>query len=452
MTGWLRNRAVAPWLGLLIAATMAGQGVVAGARIADTRDSGGRGRPVDFTPTGEPVPSDEARARLCGAEEPPSPGPQPTAGGLPEPLQPVADAVRELRGLEFTDPVNPEPLTREEIQRRVRSSIEVAFPRDRMLRRTLAWRAMGVIPPNANLAREIPAFSTGTIIGYYDTISKELVYVGTEDPSPYERVTLAHELTHALDDQHFELSRLDVLDAACADDALIATVAAAEGSARLIETLYTTHFLTQEEYEQFLDESFSGGGPPAVSPFLSDLILIPYEIGERFIAAKHQGGGFEAVNEALRLLPASTEQVMHPDRFPGDEPTDVDAPDVSIALEGAWEEIDVYDVGEAWLYLALSLRLGNAVACDRCLDAVGGWDGGEYRAWRNGDQVAVLMDTVWDTPKDAADFLKAMRDYLGKTASGSRARGFRRGTRVVVMWAETADQLDRMAATIPDSL
>jgi hypothetical protein len=43
-----------------------------------------------------------------------------------------------------------------------------------------------------------------------------------------------------------------------------------------------------------------------------------------------------------------------------------------------------------------------------------------------------------------------MRDYLGKTASGSRARAFREGTRVVIMWAETADQLDRMRAAIPD--
>ncbi|MEX2458188.1 MAG: hypothetical protein WD770_04315, partial [Actinomycetota bacterium] len=150
-----------------------------------------------------------------------------------------------------------------------------------------------------------------------------------------------------------------------------------------------------------------------------------------------------------RLLPTSTEQVMHPDRFPGDEPTDVDAPDVSIALEGAWEEIDVYDAGEAWLYLALSLRLGTpGQPCARCLDAVAGWDGGEYRAWQSGDRTAILMDTAWDTPKDAADFLKAMREYLGKTASGSVARGFRQGTRVVVLWAETAEQLDLMASAL----
>ena len=66
------------------------------------------------------------------------------------------------------------------------------------------------------------------VVGYYDTLSKQLVFLGSSDPSPGERVTLAHELTHALEDQHFDLSRIDRMLAACDDEAFQAALAVVE--------------------------------------------------------------------------------------------------------------------------------------------------------------------------------------------------------------------------------
>ncbi len=95
-------------------------------------------------------------------------------------------------------------------------------------------------------------------------------------------------------------------------------------------------------------------------------------------------------------------------------------------------------IGESWLALALGLRLGGSEANA----AAAGWDGGTYRAWSNGDDVAVLLATVWDTEADAEEFAAAMEDWIdagGEVASVSTARGEE-------IWALFATDAEALAA------
>jgi hypothetical protein len=446
MRALLSDRARAlPLVAGLLMATIVGQGVAVGARIAADDGDGprGGGHRTPGVLTGG-ISSDRARDDLCtqpSGAQPPSPKPGPNE--LPAPQREVADNVEELRGLAFEQPVRPEGVSQEEIGTRIQRSIRFSFPDERMRRRTQAWRAIGVIGPDADLAKQIREYSQGAIVGFYDTASKELVYAGSADPSPYERVTLAHELTHALDDQHFDLSRLDGLDASCADDALLAGIAIAEGSARFVEHLYISQKLTTEEYRQYQAESFAGGGtPPQLSPFFLNLLVFPYPYGEQYVQLIENSNGPDALNAAMRRLPPSTEQILHPERSK-DAPQDVDVPDYATALGAGWTDLDVYDVGEAWLRLALMLRTDELQAAG----AGQGWDGGEYRAWTNeAGRTAVAMRTVWDTPQDAAEFARVFKDWLGHTATGEVSKLARRGSTVTVFWAPTAAMVNAMAA------
>jgi hypothetical protein len=114
------------------------------------------------------------------------------------------------------------------------------------------------------------------------------------------------------------------------------------------------------------------------------------------------------VDEAFRDLPASTEQIIHPERYPNDAPTPVDVPDLSAALGEEWEDLDVMGIGEAWLQVALGLRLDGSDAGS----ATAGWDGGTYRAWYDGSATAVVLSTAWDSPNDAREFAAAMADWI----------------------------------------
>ena len=115
----------------------------------------------------------------------------------------------------------------------------------------------------------------------------------------------------------------------------------------------------------------------------------------RSSTALAERGGVEAIDGALRRFPVSTEQILHPERYPSDRPTPVDIGDLSKTLGPGWGDLDVMDVGEEWLRAMLALHLGEGEPDP----AVAGWDGGVYRAWTDGTDAAVLLSTVWDTSR-----------------------------------------------------
>ena len=135
----------------------------------------------------------------------------PAAGTLPPELAQIADQVETARGHTFTTPPKAEGITDQEMDRRLEESFRAYYPKDLYDRRTFAWRTIGVIPPDADLHEAYRTFLTGEVVGFYDPETGELVYLGSGDLGFTERLTLAHELTHALDDQTFDLTRLDAL-------------------------------------------------------------------------------------------------------------------------------------------------------------------------------------------------------------------------------------------------
>src|SRR5438552_1985404 len=108
--------------------------------------------------------------------------------------------------------------------------------------------------------------------------------------------------------------------------------------------------------------------------------------------------------------PTSTEQILHPVRYPGDVPVRVTIPNLAADFGSRWKLVDQMDVGEGFLRLLLGLRLRSNLADT----AAAGWGGGEYRAWSDGVREAVLMETVWDSGSDADQFAAAMRAWLAE--------------------------------------
>jgi hypothetical protein len=349
----------------------------------------------------------------------------------------VADQVEEVRGLEFVDPVSPEPVSQDQIGDLLEGALDRSFPKKMMDRRTRAWATIGAIPDGANLHEATRDYAGSQIIGFYDTESHQLVFSGSDRPSPYERVTLSHELTHALDDQHFDLHRLDVLDQSCREEELAAFVALTEGSAVVFSSRWLLRNLGPEELVEFQKEASSYPPPPAsVPPFLQSLLISPYLQGQAFVESLLTRGGLGAVDRAFRDPPDSTEQVLHPDRYPEDEPQEVDVADLSEDLGDGWTDLDVYQVGELWLRLLLELRLDQSSA----KEAATGWDGGEYRAWAQGERVAVLLETVWDDENQAGEFARGLRSWLGDAT----AQVTQRGTTVTVLFGSDAAALQAL--------
>lgn len=406
----------------LLAAALA-LGLLAAACTSDdepTSEPDGAASPSAVVPTSPEVvapPEDgpgsalAALDRLCTLPKPSTDGggDVPAEGPTPPTIARVMEQVEEIRGFGFAHRVVAEPVTQQEIADGYEDYLDTAIPADFYERRSLAWQTIGVIPQGTSIRDELFEYGSTQVIGYYDTTSEELVFIGEQDPSPLERITLAHELTHAIDDQRFGLERIDALGADCREEELQAALALVEGNATFFMLRWAQRFLTVEEQLAVGTEAAQQPPPPSdIPPFISAVQEWPYLDGMAFVTRLEQQGGVDAVDAAFSALPVSTEQILHPERYPNDVPVPVDVPDVADALGPGWKDLDVQGVGEAWLDLALRLRLDESAAAD----AAAGWDGGIYRAWSRGDAVAVVLATAWDSTDDAEAFASAMQRWL----------------------------------------
>ena len=230
--------------------------------------------------------------------------------------------VEQIRGFDYATGVVAEPVTQDEIARDVVAYADVQYPAGQFSRRSLAWDTIGVIPDGTSLRAAYESYGSSQVIGYYDTVTGVLKFIGTASPSPLERITLAHELTHAIDDQRFGLERLDALGARCRDEDAAAALAVVEGNATFFMLRWARTYLSAEEQVQVGVEAAAQDPPTADIPeFVVRLQAWPYDQGLRFISALEASGGLDAVDGAFEDLPTSTEQIIHPERYPNDAPT-----------------------------------------------------------------------------------------------------------------------------------
>src|SRR5439155_20125553 len=121
---------------------------------------------------------------------------------------------------------------------------------------------IGVIPAGTDLRQAVIDYGTSQIIGFYDTETHRLVFQGGTSPTPYQRFTLAHELTHALQDQNFDLSRLDKLSAACQDERAEAMLSLTEVDAVETQIRWAGQDLASDEVNELQHEASRVPLPP----------------------------------------------------------------------------------------------------------------------------------------------------------------------------------------------
>ena len=222
-------------------------------------------------------------------------------GPTPPAIATVEEQVETVRGLKYTSHVAVTPLTQEQIDRRLTKNFDKTYPVDFYARRSEAWATIGVIPAGASIRDALLAFQTGQVVGFYNPANGQLVYIGDTDLSQTERFILAHELTHALDDQHFGLKRLDSVGARCDDEAFMAGLGAIEGSAQYFATQVLMRFPS--------DAPVGGGGDDgsldAVPPFITAAAAVAVHGRDGVHPAsrrrgRHDGGG-RGVDHVPRL-------------------------------------------------------------------------------------------------------------------------------------------------------
>jgi len=258
-----------------------------------------------------------------------------------------------------------------------------------------------------------------SVLGFYDQNSKQLVIVTNRaQMGVRDRVTYAHEFTHSLQDQHYDLTAL-FARAEGNSDYQMAIKGLVEGDATLTMGLYARENLTAmdmadyqlEEFQSIdLSGALSGGG----GALTESAAYFPYQEGAAFVAQLYQNGGWSTVNAAFTNPPSSTEQVLHPERyFSGDAPKRIQLPALNLS---GWHSIAENTLGELYLRIYLEHRLDFAQA----IPAAEGWGGDRYQVYGDDQgRLALVLQTAWDSPADAREFFATYSAFVVALAGGN---------------------------------
>jgi hypothetical protein len=314
----------------------------------------------------------------------------------------LAAFVETERGLRFDHPVSVDFLSDARFRREVTSDEGdlSADERKDIGESESTARAVGLVRGDADLFAATNTLNGDGILALYDPDTQRVKVRGTE-LTARRRATLVHELTHALQDQHFDLSRQGTYDTDAQNSALEAVV---EGDAMRVEHAYVATFSDDEKAEYHREGPVDGGETTTsgdVPDWLSAFSGAPYILGEPFVAALVADGGLRAVDRALRNPPASEEQLMDAAHFlEGDDPLPVHSP----KLAKGDRLIDRADFGTfSWLVM-----LSERIPARDALVAVDGWGGDAYVAFERQGKVCVRAAFTGDRRRDTDEMAAAL--------------------------------------------
>jgi hypothetical protein len=359
----------------------------------------------------------------------------------------IQEEVAELRELEPRADVDPQILDEEELKRRTEESFRRDNPEAIVEANERLYKALGLLDEDASLTDLYLELLGSQVAGFYDPDAKELYVVSRSGRiGVVERVTFAHEYTHALQDQHFDLSAFGFDDLSQSDRNL-ARLSLIEGDATALMSFWAQQNLTPSETLELLGSSLNPeqleilNRMPAI---LREPLEFPYSRGLQLVLQLQATGGWDAVDAAYERPPDSTEQILHPEKYTAREvPVEVDLPaDLAADLGEGWSVAIEDSFGEFQLGVWLRTVLRRVVPAN---DAAAGW-GGDRLAVLNGpeDAWAVAIITEWDSAAEASEFADAAGEALTLLERPSALTAQNGSTRVTVMVASEDAVITRL--------
>lgn len=333
----------------------------------------------------------------------------------------------DLRGLKTLTEVKIEFLDRDGLRAKMETAMEEEQERSDFAAVEQMIKLLGLIPQDSDLREEVMGIQESQLLGFYEPESDTFYLVDeTQDQpmSPLDQATFVHEYVHALQDQYYDLSAVTSDDSPYNEDQRSAMQALAEGDATMLMGVWAAANLAPDQMQTLVDESEQRDMDKFNSAplYLQNALKFPYEQGATFIqnVITASGGDWGEVDQVWADPPTSTEQIIHPEQYGKDEPTDVSLPDdLADALGAGWSEA----LRQVWGEVDMLLLLQDALGDDSAADAASGWDGsqGVFFTGGAGGQLFAL-DVVWDSQQDADEAGDALAQWLedsGFTADGS---------------------------------
>lgn len=324
----------------------------------------------------------------------------------------------KIRGLERKSEVPCLVSDKAQVAKFLRETIATKLPPNKIEMEQLVYRTLGVVPDDYDYANGIIELYVSQIGGYYDPEKKHFIMAAWM-PAALQVTVAVHELTHALQDQHFDLEKM--MDPKIENgDKLLAIAALVEGDATAVMTDYTRGIMGQVSLrnERTIDGlllqhvlAASAGGFEKTPEALRALLLFPYTSGLRFVHRLLVEGGYPAVDRAFRNPPTSSREILHPEVYL--------KPNLPSSIPSI-EELDPAGSTETGIYTDVIGEFGiSAILAagqkkkDEAVAAATGWLGDRVGVFPiSSSERVVSWKTRWESERDAQEFQEAYGRFL----------------------------------------
>jgi hypothetical protein len=341
----------------------------------------------------------------------------------------VLEETSKIRELPILKPVKSGAQSREQIENMLIKNLYEQMTVEEMHATEVAYRKFGLAPANFEYRPFIIRLLLEQIAGYYDPVAREF-YLADWLELETQKPVMAHELTHALQDQHFNLRRFQKWPHGDSD-AQLAAHALIEGDATLAMMVYMAkNPLVALAFTRSLNTGVSTVQFNQAPRALRESLIFPYLQGSEWATGVYKKEGFAGLSKAFTKLPLSTEQILHAEKYfayeqplkitlrdlsgmlnAGDKATASSLPTANRPATASWHRINSDVNGEWGYYLVLDQFLNSPAESRR---AAAGWAGDRYDVYEGPEsgKAVIAHVSAWDTEADAREFFDA---YVKRT-------------------------------------
>ncbi len=374
----------------------------------------------------------------------------------------VIEEVHPVRGLPPAPEVNYERIDAEAFVARLEAALLEQYTPEELQAEEDLYKRLGLIGPKKDLKNLTLKLYDQQALAQYEPENKTFSFIGpVKKIGPLEAIIVAHEYGHALQDEAFDLDAFYDVDNDQAD-LIWARAALVEGDATAVMYDWAARELKLSDLLEVSAQALTQQDANRLDR-LPDILTRPLEFayidGYAFVNALRGRGDWKAVNAAFENPPRSTEQILHPELYPGEKPVEIVLPDIAARLGPDWVASYEQTMGEmqthvwvadgrkaASLFPALPAQLPEA-------EAAAGWGGDRLVSLDGPDGAwAVVWQTDWDSNRDQAEFRRAAKKAMKDLPGAHRANNLDvvggLSSPVLVLVADS----DATKATLEDAL
>ncbi len=332
----------------------------------------------------------------------------------------IQEQVLGIRGLSLNNDLQRDLMSTDQLREKLNNELFEDYTPEDSKKDGKILSTLGLIDPDLDLRQFYIDLYAEQIAGYYDSETKEMYVIADGAFGGPERMTYAHEFTHVLQDQNYDLENgLMLNDDFCEQDTeyCAAVTALIEGDAVLSEQFWLMQHSTRTDQQEIM-AFYNGLDMPvyeSAPEYIKRDLGFPYQEGFSFVEKLQGEGGWDAVDAAYANPPVTTEQILHPEKYPKDVPQVVAMNDLLPQLGEGWEEWDRNVMGEWYTYLILALGRSPEIRLDDAMatSAATGWGGDTYLFYISSatDEYLFAWKLVWDSPSDREEFFTAATTY-----------------------------------------